>query len=127
MAALGDDEGARDLAVERRQNSPVGLSQLREVPVRRLFWSSDPFGEPRDVAVIWNEGAAHSLAAFQMEQKLAGLCYRRAVLLSLSKHPDKAQLGDRTRCQFWGASCGQAFHPVRDPRMELMLQYGERE
>jgi hypothetical protein len=126
-AALWDDESSRDSAVERRQDSSVGLSELREVPVSCLFWSSDPFGKVRNIAVIWNESAAHSVAVFQLEQKLARLCHRRAVRLSLSKHTHKAQFSDGTRCQFRNASRRKAFHPVRDPRMELMLQYGKRE
>ena len=62
-----------------------------------------------------------------MEQKLARLCYRRTVLLSLSKYAHKAQFGDGTRYQFRNASGRKASHPVGDPRMELMLPYGERE
>jgi len=77
--------------------------------------------------VISNESATHFVAVFQFEQKLARLCYRRAVLWNLSKNTHKAQFCDGTRCQFRNTSRGKAVHPVRNPRMELMFQYGERE
>jgi hypothetical protein len=70
MAALRDDEGAGDAAVQRRQDSLVGLRELREVPVG-LSWSSDPLREVRNIAVIRNKSATHSAAIFQLEQKLA--------------------------------------------------------
>src|SRR6185437_3098164 len=127
MATLWDDEGARDLAVQRRQNRSIGRSEVREVSVSCLFWSSDPFGEVRNVAVVWNERAAHAFAVFQPGQKLARLCYRRAVLLSLAKHTHKTQFGDGTGCHVRNAPRGKAFHPVRNSRMELMLEYSECE
>lgn len=127
MTALWDDERAGDAAVQRCQDSFVGLGELREVPVGCLSWSSDPFREVTNIAVIRNKSAAHSVAIFQLEQKLAGLCYGRAILLRLSKHTRKAQLGDGTCCQFRNAFRGKPLDPVGDPRMELMFQNGERE
>ena len=55
------------------------------------------------------------LLLFQLEQKLARLCHRRAVLLSLSKHAHKAQFGDGTRCQFRNASRRRGVPPSWRP------------
>src|SRR5271168_3543908 len=105
MAAWGDDERTGNSAVQSCQGSPVGPGELRKVPVGRLLCRSDPLREVGDVVVIGNENPMHRIAIFQLEQELARLCDGRAVLLSLSKHTHKTQLGDRTRCQFRTPGC----------------------
>ena len=76
--------------------------------------------------VIRNENPPHPLASFHLEQELARLRDGSAVLLSLPKHAHKAQFSNGTCCQLRIAPCAKAFHPIRNLRMELMLQYGER-
>src|SRR5215510_7924963 len=126
MAALGDDERTWDSAVQRGQDGLVCPGELRKVPVGGLLWSSDPPGEMGDVPVVGNENPPHSIAILQLEQEVARLCDRRAILLSLSEHTHKAQFGDRTCCQFQNAACLKAFHPTCNPHMKLVLQYNQR-
>jgi hypothetical protein len=47
--------------------------------------------------------------------------------LSLSEYTHKAQLGDRTRCQFGNAARAKAFHSVCSPHVKLMLHHCQRQ
>lgn len=83
-AVLGDDEPAGDPAVQGGQNSLVGPSELRKVPIGGLLRSSDPPGEIGDVTVIGNKNPTHSIAILHLDQELARLYDGRAILLSMS-------------------------------------------
>src|SRR5579863_3818452 len=79
-----------------------------------------------NVAVIGNETPTNSIAILHLKQKLARLCDRRAILLSLPEHTDKAQFGDGTSRDLRNAACAKTFHPTCYARVKLMLQNDER-